>query len=94
MQKYSSSYYKTFSYSILASMYDPLGLINSLIFKLKVLFHDMCIEKHNWDDQLSEKFILRFTQIVDDFNSIDRIIFNRKYCFTSIDDPIVNIQLP
>ena len=53
----------------------------------------MCIEKHNWDDQLSEKFVLRFTEIADDFNNIDRIIFNRKYCFTSIDDPIVNIQL-
>ena len=52
----------------------------------------MCIEKHNWDDQLSENFVLRFTQIVD-FNNIDCIIFNRKYCFTGIDDPTVNIQL-
>ena len=77
----------------LASIYDPLGLINPLIVKFKVLFQDMCIEKHNWDDQLSEKFVLRFTEIVDDFNNIDSIIFNRKYCFTSIDDPIVNIQL-
>ena len=42
---------------------------------------------------MSEKFVLRFTEIADDFNNIDRIIFNRKYCFTSIDDPIVNIQL-
>ena len=31
----------------LASIYDPLGLINPLIVKLKVLFQDMCIEKHN-----------------------------------------------
>ena len=53
----------------------------------------MCIEKHNWNDQLSEKFVLRFIEIVDDFNHIDRIIFNRKYCFTGIDDPIFNIQL-
>ena len=42
---------------------------------------------------MSEKFVLRFTEIVDDFSNSDRIIFNRKYCFTSIDDPIVNIQL-
>ena len=73
----------------LASIYDPLGLINLLIVKLKVFFQDMC----NWDNHLSEKFVLRFTEIVDDFNNIDRIIFNRKSCFTSIDDPIVNIQL-
>ena len=53
----------------------------------------MCIEKHNWNDQLSEKFVLRFIEIVDDFNHIDRIIFNRKYCFTGIDDPVFNIQL-
>ena len=72
----------------LGSIYDPLGLI-----KFKVLFQDMCIEKHNWDDQLREKSVLRFTEIVDDFNNIDCINFNRKYCFTSIDDPIVNILL-
>ena len=53
----------------------------------------MCIEKHNWDDQLSEKFVLRFTEIADNFNKIVRIIFNRNYCFTSTDDPTVNIQL-
>ena len=53
----------------------------------------MCIEKRNWDDHLSEKFVLRFTEIVDDFNDIDRTIFNRKYCFTTIDYTIVNIQL-
>ena len=77
----------------LAGIYDPLGLINTLITKLKVFFQDMCIKKHNWDDELSQKFVLRFTEIVDDFNNIGRIIFNRKYCFTSIDDPIVNMQL-
>ena len=53
----------------------------------------MFIEKYNWDDQLSEKFVLCFTEIIYDFNNINRIIFNRKYCFTSVDDPIVNIQL-
>ena len=31
----------------LASIYDPLGLINPLIVKLKNLFQDMCTEKHN-----------------------------------------------
>ena len=58
----------------LASIYEPHGLINPLKVKLKVLFQDMCIEKHNWDGQLSEKFVLHFTEIVDDFNNIDRII--------------------
>ena len=42
---------------------------------------------------MSEKLLLHFTETVDDFNNIDRIISNRKYCFTSIDDLIVNIQL-
>ena len=39
----------------------------------------MCIEKHNWDDQLREKFVLCFTEIIYDFDNINRIIFNRKY---------------
>ena len=40
-----------------------------------------------------KKFVLCFTEIIYDFNNINRIIFNRKYCFASIDDRIVNIQL-
>ena len=42
---------------------------------------------------MSGQFVLCFTEIVDDFNNIDRIVFNKKYCFTGIDNPIVNIQL-
>ena len=44
----------------LASIYDPLRLINPLIVKLNVLFQDMFIEKYNWDDQLSEKICFVF----------------------------------
>ena len=48
----------------LESIYNPYGLINPLMVKLKVLFQVMCIEKHNWDNQLSEKFIWRFAILI------------------------------
>ena len=31
----------------LAAIYDPLGLINTLIVKLEVLFSDICVEKYD-----------------------------------------------
>ena len=40
----------------------PLGLINPLIVQSKILLQPICFEKLNWDDQLNESFILRFTE--------------------------------
>ena len=38
---------KRSTFQFLASIYNPIGLINPLIVKLKVLFQDTCIENHN-----------------------------------------------
>ena len=46
----------------LTGAYDPLGLINPLIVQSKMLLQHICVEKLNWDDQLNETFILRFTE--------------------------------
>ena len=40
-----------------------------------------------------KEFILCFTEIVNDFKSTYSFIFERNYCFTEIDDLIVNIQV-
>ena len=52
-----------------------------------MLFQDICVEKYNWNDELNGSFIN------ENFKNTDSIIFDRKYCFSKIDNPIVNIQL-
>lgn len=36
--------------SFIASIYDPLGLINPFFMKLKVLFQNVCISGVKWDE--------------------------------------------
>ena len=38
-----------------ASIYDPLGLINPIVVKLKTFFQKVCLEKIDWDDYLNEE---------------------------------------
>ena len=39
--------------SILASLYDPLGLVSPVVVSLKVLFQELCADKVSWDQGLS-----------------------------------------
>ena len=39
--------------SILASLYDPLGVISPIVVSLKVLFQELCVDKVPWDQELT-----------------------------------------
>ena len=39
--------------SILASFYDPLGVISPIVVSLKVLFQELCVDKVPWDQELT-----------------------------------------
>lgn len=52
-----------------------------------MLLQDIWVEIHNWDDELNEIFINGI------FKTTDSVIFDRKYCFSKIEDPIINSQL-
>ena len=68
-------------------------MINPLIVKLTVLIQDICIEKYHWDDQLSENLVYVLQKLLMILIILIVLFFKRKYCFTSIDDPVVNIPL-
>ena len=40
--------------SILASLFDPLGLTSPVTVTAKITFQELCLEKLNWDDPLSK----------------------------------------
>ena len=50
----------------IASIFDPLGLINHFVFRLKLLFQSTCIEHFQWDDKLSGEFLKEWTLILQD----------------------------
>ena len=39
--------------SILASLYDPLGVISPIVVSLKVLFQELCVDKVPWNQELT-----------------------------------------
>ena len=77
----------------IASIFDPLGLINPLILRMKILFQDLCIAKVTWDESLSNEFLDRWLCIIDDLKSVNSFCVQRKYCFNDINDPFISVQL-
>ena len=63
--------------TFMASVYDPLGLINPFIVKLKTLFQKVCLSKLAWDCKLNDVFITDWNAIREDFMSFSSISFKR-----------------
>ena len=41
--------------SVLAAVYDPLGLISPIAVVMKLIFQELCVEKVEWDEEVSGK---------------------------------------
>ena len=77
----------------LASVFDPLGLINPIIVKLKVYFQKLCISKIEWDTPLDEKLLHEWNLIVSEFDDINAIFIDRNYCYQDESDPFHKVQM-
>jgi hypothetical protein len=77
---------------VIAGVYDPIGFIQPIVIKLKNLFQEICCKSIDWDDELDEKLVLKWFSIIAEMNS-EEIVIPRCYCFNSISDPVVNIEI-
>ena len=62
-----------------ASIYDPLGLINSFVVSFKCLFQQVCISKVNWDALLSRDILKVWHNIILELRSSNRLVVPRWY---------------
>lgn len=46
--------------SILASLYDPLGVVSPIAVDLKVLLQELCVNKGSWDEKLTGEWLRRW----------------------------------
>ena len=65
--------------SFIASIYDPLGLINPFVFRLKVLFQQVCVAKVLWDVQLSGSSLQDWQSTLHDLTGCFDIVVPRWY---------------
>ncbi|XP_065675665.1 uncharacterized protein LOC136091879 [Hydra vulgaris] len=68
--------------SFTASFFDPLGLINPVIVRLKILFQQICISKIGWDCKINNDLLKVWQDICKDLGSVQSICVPRCYFFS------------
>lgn len=63
--------------SLLASIFDPLGIISPIIVCMKVLFQELCCENLDWDSKLEGKAKKKWGEWVEDLSKIGDITIGR-----------------
>jgi len=63
--------------SLLAGLFDPLGLISPMIAPMKMLFQTLCCEKRDWEKELEGESRKKFSEWVADLSKIKGISISR-----------------
>ena len=61
---------------MIASLYDPLGIISPVIITMKCLFQEVCALKElDWDTPLPANFVQRWEKWVNELENTNQIVF-------------------
>ena len=73
---------------ILASFYDPVGFVQPVVVKMKLMFQELCDLNVDWDAPVNENFVLRWRALIEEINDINEIVIQRCYAINDISDPV------
>ena len=79
--------------SIISSICDPIGFLQPLTVKLKLLFQSICRSGIGWDDPIGELFYKKWLNIVENFKSCKNFYLERCYFVYDMNDPIEFVYL-
>ena len=77
LTKYISTKRKLLSF--LASIYDPLGLLNPFAFQLKVLFQKVCVQKLLLEESFFDSWLTKWKVILHDLKGCESAKLLRWY---------------
>ena len=77
----------------MASIYDPLGLLNPIAGQMKTFFQRLCSEKYYWDDLITNDYLKEWNELVKSLNAIEFINVPTLYCYYNTNDSVVTIKL-
>ncbi|KAK3890972.1 hypothetical protein Pcinc_005139 [Petrolisthes cinctipes] len=63
--------------SILAKVYDPFGVISLLLHQARLLLHQMCYEKYEWDDPMSGEMLKKYEKWCSNLDQIGEVPVSR-----------------
>ena len=59
--------------SLLASLFDPLGIVSPVTVSVKILFQELCEDKVGWDDKLNGERASRFEKWLKELKSVGKV---------------------
>ena len=77
----------------IASLYDPLGLLNPFTVKLKILFQNVCKKKLKREDLLNGELLNEWLLIRKDLETVDEVLYDRCYRNLDIEMKPVSVEL-
>ena len=78
---------------IIASVYDPVGFLQPIVIKLKILFQEICSLKIDWDDCIDDRLTNKWLQIVEVLKVYESIEIERCYYIAEVNDPVESVYL-
>ena len=78
---------------VIAGVYDPIGFIQPLVVKFKILFQEICLANVGWDDNIPENLEKKWFNIIDDVKQNERVIIQRCYYLHDVSDPIAKNEI-
>ena len=63
---------------ILAMFYDPLGKLQPILISLKVSFQNLCEQRFEWDESISDEFKSEWADILSYLGNVRTIEIPRK----------------
>ena len=73
----------------IAGIYDPIGFLQPIVIKFKILFQDICRRTEiDWDDDIGE-LVSRWNEIIEPLADMKPVVIDRKYFVTNSNDPVI-----
>jgi len=76
-----------------SSIFDPLGLINPLVVKFKLLFQQICARNLDWDTLIPDDLLFIWQNLLTDLKEVIEIRFLRPYVYTTATDKVIAREL-
>ena len=75
---------------IIATIYDPMGFLQPVLVKFKILFQDVCRSNIEWDELIEGNLFSRWLNIVSSVRKMNEVIINRCYSIIDVKDPVIS----
>ncbi|XP_066911268.1 uncharacterized protein [Clytia hemisphaerica] len=76
-----------------SSIFDPLGLINPLVVKFKLLFQKLCTQNLQWDEPIPDDSLKIWKELITDLRECSEIRFNNNRAYDSNNGNVTSHEL-